>query len=481
MPAPDLEVDVTTVSPQTSTPATNSARGAAHRRLVEEHRAVLLERLLDYLRQPSVSATGEGFPEATHRAVREMELAGLTARVVDTPGRPAVVGHRDGPPGTPTVLVYGHYDVQPAGPRALWRSEPFEPVIRDGRVWARGAGDNKGQHLAHLQALRLLLERDGGHPCGVTVVLDGEEEVGSPNLAAVVARERAALACDVVVWSDGPVDESGRWRLLHGVRGILGVRLSVAGPDRALHSGNFGNVAPNPAWALVHALASMRAPDGRVLVEGFTDDVEPLPAADRAALERLPVDVAAALRDIGVDALDDGHDELSWFERLAAVPTLTIDGIVTGDLDRTIIPESATARIDVRLVAGQAPERVFERIVEHLRRHAPRVTATLELAVPPSRTPLDNPFTPALARAVEAVTGEPPVLVPALGGTLPDFVWTAVLGVPSIGLPMANVDEANHGPNENLEVDRYLDGVAIAMTALEELAALGRPTGEDAR
>jgi acetylornithine deacetylase/succinyl-diaminopimelate desuccinylase-like protein len=418
-----------------------------------------------------VSATGEGFPEATARAVREMELAGLTARVVETAGRPAVIGQRHGPAGAPSVLVYGHYDVQPPGPRELWHSEPFEPVVRDGRIWARGAGDNKGQHFAHLQALRLLLERDGGYPCSVTMVLDGEEEVGSPNLASVVEQERAALACDVVVWSDGPVNASGRWQVLHGVRGILGVRLSVTGPNRALHSGNFGNVAPNPAWRLVHALAGLRAADGRVLVDGFYDDVEPMPAADRAALGKLPVDVAAELRDIGVAAMEDGHDGLSFLERLAAVPTLTIDGIASGDLDRTIIPESASARLDVRLVAGQSPERVFGRIVEHLRRHAPEVTATMELAVPPSRTPIDNPYTPLLARAVEAVTGQAPVVVPALGGTLPDYVWTQVLGAPSLGLPLANVDESNHGPDENLEVERYLAGIAIAMAALEELAA----------
>lgn len=451
-----------------------------HRLFVQEHRETVLDRLLDYLRQPSVSATGEGFPAATDRAVREMELAGLTARAVQTPGRPAVIGHRDGPPGTPTVLIYGHYDVQPPGPRALWRTEPFQPVIRHGRVWGRGTGDNKGQHFAHLQALRLLLERDGGYPCGITMLLDGEEEVGSPNLAALVQRERAALACDVAVWSDGPVHESGQWCVLHGVRGILGLRLTVAGPNRALHSGNFGNVAPNPAWALVHALAGMRSPDGRVAIEGFYDDVEPLPAADRAALAALPADVDGVLRAIGVPAMDAGHPELSYLERLAAVPTLTIDGIATGDLDRTIIPEAATARLDVRLVAGQTPERVRDRIVEHLRRHAPEVTATMELAVPPSRTPIDNPFTPVLAGAVETATGRRPLLVPALGGTLPDFVWTQVLGVPSLGLPLANVDESNHGPNENLEVDRYLDGIAMAMAAWEAMAALGSAAGNRA-
>jgi acetylornithine deacetylase/succinyl-diaminopimelate desuccinylase-like protein len=444
------------------------------RQLVERHRQVLLDRLLDYLRQRSVSATGDGFPAATDRAVAEMALAGLSPRVVDTPGRPAVVGHRDGPPGTPTVLVYGHYDVQPAGPRELWRTEPFDPVIRDGRIWGRGSGDNKGQHFAHLQALRLLLERDGGYPCSVTMILDGEEELGSPNLASVVEREREALACDLVVWSDGPVHESGRWPVLHGVRGILGVQLTATGPNRALHSGNFGNVAPNPAWRLVEALATMRDRDGRVLIDGFYDDVEPLGAADRAALELIPVDVEQALAGIGVDRMEAGHDGLSYLERLSAVPTLTINGIVAGDVSRTIIPESATARLDVRLVANQTPERVLERIEAHLRRHAPDVVVEGEMGVPPSRTPIDNPYTPLLAAALEAATGEPPLLMPALGGTLPDWVWTQLLGAPSLGLPFANVDESNHGPNENIEVDRYLAGVAISMTALEALATAPR-------
>src|SRR5262245_56464967 len=178
--------------------------------LVARHEDVLLDRLLDYLRQPSESATGHGFPDATHRAVTEVELAGLSAEVLPTPGRPAVVGRRQGPPGTPTVLIYGHYDVQPPGPRDLWRTDPYTPTVDGGRIWCRGSADNKGQHFAHLQALRLLLEQDVSYPCSVIVLLDGEEEVGSPHLADLVRRHRDRLACDVVIWSDGPVHDSGQ-------------------------------------------------------------------------------------------------------------------------------------------------------------------------------------------------------------------------------------------------------------------------------
>ncbi len=436
---------------------------------IKEHG--LLARLLDYLSQPSVSATGEGFPAATARAVHEMETAGLTARELRTPGRPAVFGHRAGPAGSRTVLFYGHYDVQPPGPRELWDSEPFRPVIRDGRIWGRGSSDNKGQHFALLQALRLLAENEGGYPCSVKVILDGEEEVGSPNLAALVREHRELLDADLIIWSDGPVHESGRWCITHGVRGVLGVKLSCRGAIRPLHSGNWGNVVSNPAWMLVRALASMRDRDGAVAIDGFYDDVTPLPAADRAAFDALPLDLSGTLAEVGLSRMDPGLDGVDFWSRLAALPTLTINGIESGDLCRTIIPHEASARLDIRLVDGQDPERIFTVIAAHLAAVAPEVTVEKELSVPPSRTPLDNEYTPLIAEAVTAATGEAPLLIPAYGGTLPDYVWTAVLGKPSLGLPIANVDEANHGPNENLVVDQYLTGIKIFTAVLGRLAS----------
>lgn len=202
---------------------------------------------------------------------------------------------------------------------------------------------------------------------------------------------------------------------------------------------------------------------------------EPLPAADKHAFDNLPLDLAAVYAELGVNRLEDGFGDMPFFDRLAAVPTLTINGITTGDLTRTIIPDIAEARIDVRLVAGQDPGTVFQRIRDHLQRHAPRVEITFETAVAPSRTPLDNPYSATIAAAIERILGEEPLLVPAYGGTLPDHVWTKLLNVPSLGIPFANLDEANHAPNENLGLDRYFTGIAMSMAVLEALGMMTPP------
>ncbi|MGA4879056.1 M20/M25/M40 family metallo-hydrolase [Streptomyces lydicamycinicus] len=444
---------------------------ATPRELVQGCQDELIAGLMQYVSQPSVSATGEGFPAATEVAVEEVKRAGLTPSVLVGKGRPLVVGHRAGPAGAPHVLLYGHYDVQPTGPRERWDSDPFTPVLRDGRIWGRGTGDNKGQHYAHLQALRLFDEHIGALPCTVTVLLDGEEEIGSPTLADTLRAHRELFDCDLVVWSDRSVHESGEWCVSHGVRGMLRLRISATGPSRPLHSGNFGNVAPNPAWQLVQALASLKDPGGRVLVEGFDGGREPLSDADRAAFAALPLDLQEVLGDIGLTEMDPAFNGLSFYERLADRPTLTINGITTGDVDRTIIPDTAEAGVDIRLTAGQDPQTVFERVAAHLRAHAPEVTVTKVGGVPASRTSIDNPHTPRVARAISRVTGRDPLLIPAYGGTLPDWIFTGILGVPSIGLPLANADQANHAPNENLRVDYFLDATAICMELLLELGA----------
>jgi acetylornithine deacetylase/succinyl-diaminopimelate desuccinylase-like protein len=406
------------------------------------------------------------------RAAAEMVRSGLSAEIVPTAGHPAVIGRADGPPGTPRVLVYGHFDVQPPGPLDEWASPPFEPTIRDGRIYARGAGDNKGQHLAHLQALRLLT--DGGRrppPCSVSVLLDGEEEVGSPNLASLIDEHRDRLGCDLVVWSDGPVHESGRWCVLFGVRGIVKFDLVATGANRSLHSGNWGGIAPDPLWTLTHLLATMKDAAGRITIEGFHDDIRPLGAAEREALDRLPVDPGGVLADLGLERFDAPVDR-PYLDRLAAWPTLTINGIEGGDRRRTMIPGRAVAGCDVRLVPDQDPDRIVDCIRAHVAGHAPTVEVSNVQTMWPSRTPIDGPFTNPVVRAMAAVQGEPPLLVPALGGSLPDYVFTRVLGVPSLGIPFANVDEANHAPDENLEIGRYLTGIRTSMAVLTELGSL---------
>jgi acetylornithine deacetylase/succinyl-diaminopimelate desuccinylase-like protein len=442
---------------------------------VDELADGLVTELADYLRQPSISVTGEGIGEMRDLAAAEMRRAGLETTVVPTAGHPAVMGRVDGPAGTPRVLIYGHYDVQPPGPLDEWTSPPFEPSIRDGRMYARGAGDNKGQHLAHLLALRLLTDEGRRPPpCSVTVLLDGEEEVGSPNLAALVDDHRELLGCDLAIWSDGPVHESGRWCVLFGVRGIVKFDLVATGAARSLHSGNWGGVAPNPLWTLVHLLSSMKDASGRVTIDGFHDDVRPLPEPERAALERLPVDPDEVMADLGLDRFDEPADR-PYVERLSAWPTLTINGIEGGDRRRTMIPDRAVAGCDIRLVPDQDPGRIVDLVRTHVGTHAPGVEVANVQTMWPSRTPVDGPFTEPVVRAMTSVQGEAPLLVPALGGSLPDYVFTRILGVPSLGLPFANVDEANHAPDENLELWRFITGIKTSMAVLSELGAPGQP------
>jgi acetylornithine deacetylase/succinyl-diaminopimelate desuccinylase-like protein len=445
---------------------------------VDANREAFVERLAGWVRRPSVSATGQGMPEAAGHARDLVAAAGLEATVAETPGWPLVLGHRAGPAGSPTVLVYGHYDVQPPDPLDAWASPPFEPEVRDGRLYGRGGADNKGQHLAQLLAVESLLATRGELPCTVKVLLDGEEEIGSPSLAAFAAANRERLAADLVVWSDGPVDPGGGWRLVFGVRGIASFELRARGANRSLHSGNWGGVAPNPLWTLVHLLASMRDGQGRITVEGFADDVEPLGAAEREALDRLPVDVEAVKADLGLAELDAPAGR-GFAERLAAWPTLTINGLhggYGGQGTQTVLPSEAAAKCDVRLVHAQRAADVYEKLEAHVRRHAPGVELVRQGSMEPSRTPMGSPFTAPIRAGMAAAQGTDPLLVPVLGGSLPLHVFTGVLGLPTFGIPLGNPDQANHAPNENLDLDRFHTGIKTAAAVLVKLGFSAPPS-----
>jgi acetylornithine deacetylase/succinyl-diaminopimelate desuccinylase-like protein len=442
---------------------------------IDARQAEYLDRLIDYLRRPSISADPN---DAGMRAVADYLLAwlrrlGLEARLMATPGWPVVFASWDGAPAAPTVLLYGHYDVQPAGAGEGWVTPPFEPTVRDGRLYARGAGDNKGQHFAQLLALEALLAVSGGLPCNVRVVLEGEEEIGSPHLAGLVREQRAALKADLVITSDGPVHDSGRPCLMFGARGVISFELRARGANRDLHSGNWGGVAPNPVWTLVHLLASMKDANGRITIDGFYDRVRALTPLERKTLDALPLDLGAVKRDLDLTELDAPLDR-PYYDRLAAWPTLTINGLhggYGGPGSKTVLPSAATAKCDMRLVADQSCEEIFAKVEAHVARHAPGVEVVRQGGMEPSKTPLDSPYARALEAAIALGQGQAPLLIPALGGSLPDYVWTRDLGVPAFTVPYANADEANHAPNENIEVRRFWLGIR---TGAAMLAYLGR-------
>lgn len=435
---------------------------------VEAHRAEFLARLIDYVRRPSISAYGEGIAETAEYISGVMRSMGLNVELLPTPRWPMVYAERIESASLPTVLIYGHYDVQPPDPLEAWLSLPFEPTVRNGRLYARGVGDNKGQHFANLLAIETLMKLNGRLPCNVKVLLEGEEEMGSDHIADLVRQQRERLKADVVITSDGPVHESGRSCIIGGVRGIISFELRARGANRDLHSGNFGGVAPNPLWTLVHLLSTMKNADGHITIEGFYENVLPLTDEERAALELLPLDEEAVRRDLDLQRFDAPLAR-GYYERLAAWPTLTINGLhggYAGPGSKTVLPHEAVAKCDIRLVAAQTVEEIFSQVEAHVRKFAPEVEFIRQGGMEPSKTPLSTPLVPRLSRAIHAVEGQPPLLIPALGGSLPDYVFTQILGAPSLIVPYANADEANHAPNENMEVERFYNGIKIGAAML---------------
>ncbi len=441
---------------------------------LETHRQRDLDDLFTLIRQPSISAQDVGVPECADLERALLERAGLATRLLPTKRHPMVFGERCNQPGKPTLLIYGHYDVQPPEPLDLWETSPFEPVMRNGLILGRGAGDNKGQHFANICGIRARFETVGELPVNVKVLLEGEEEIGSPHIEDVVREHRDLLRADLVFTADGPVQNDAFPQISYGVRGVLSAEIHVQGAANDLHSGNWGGVAPNAAWLLVHLLGTMMNADNEVLVEGFYDDVAELSPAARSAIAAMPDDVAASLASIGVSELPPPKG-VSYYDRLVARPTMTINGLTSGYQgpgSKTVIPSRASAKLDMRLVPNQRCDDLFAKVEAHVKRHAPGATIVRTGSMEPSSTPLDHPMAEPVRRAVELGFGRKPLDVPLLGGSLPDSVWTQILGAPSFVVPYAQSDERNHAPNERFEVARFHAGARTMVALIGELAGI---------
>jgi len=445
---------------------------------IDTHADSFVERVMDYVRHPSISAHDIGIREVAGMLVGFLNDLGFDAGLVETPGHPFVLGHAKVDPNKPTVLLYGHYDVQPPDPLEQWVSPPFEPTLRDGRIWARGIGDNKGQHFAQLLAIETHLAVNGTLPCNIIFLLEGEEEIGSPQIAEFVRQNADQLQADLVVTSDGPLHESGAPVITFGVRGMASFDLVAKGAARDVHSGNYGGVVPNPIWTLVQLLATMKDAEGNITVEGLTEPVIPPTNLERDAVARLPDDEEAVMKDLKLDQMDGPIDRPYW-DRLMFHPTLTINGMhggYGGPGRKTVLPNEAIAKCDVRLVEPLTPDYVFERIETHVAQHAPGVEVIRYNGMLPSKTPLDSPYAKPLREAIIAARGIEPLIYPTVGGSLPDYVFTKILGKDAFVIPYANADEANHAPNENLEVVRFIDGIKTGAAVLN---ALGATPGND--
>lgn len=447
-------------------------------RHVEARRERLIGELLDFLRIPSVSTDPSRVGDVARAAefvAEALRRAGLHAEVHPTAGHPVVTGATPPRPGAPTVLIYGHYDVQPAEPLTAWTTPPFEPTVEDGRIRARGASDDKGQVYAHVKAVEALRDVDGGWPLNVRFVVEGEEEIGSPHLAGFLRDHRDELTADVALVSDGAMVAPETPTITYGLRGLAYLTVRVRAAGRDLHSGAYGGGVPNALLALCGMLASLKDADGRVTVPGFYDDVRPIDAEERRRMAAVPFDRDAFMRDAGVSATpgEAGHDLL---ERLWARPTLDVHGLgggFVGEGAKTVIPAEGVAKVSCRLVADQDPRRVADAVRAHLLRVAPAgvdVEVTVESLGEPALTPLDHPAVGAVARALTAVWGRP-VVYARTGGSIPVVVeLQRILGAVPVLLDMGLEDDRLHAPDEKFEVHNYLQGIRASAAALVELA-----------
>ncbi|MBO6539526.1 MAG: M20/M25/M40 family metallo-hydrolase [Rhizobiaceae bacterium] len=440
---------------------------------IEANRDSFIERVMDYVRHPSISAHDIGIREVAALLVDNLKSLGMEAEAVPTANHPMVLGKRFVSENKPTVLLYGHYDVQPPDPLELWESPPFEPTIRNGRIYARGIGDNKGQHFAQLLAIESYLAVHGELPCNIIFLLEGEEEIGSPQIASFVKENADRLQADLVVTSDGPLHESGQPIVTFGVRGVASFELRCKTASRDVHSGNFGGIVPNAIWKLVQLLATMKNAEGEITIEGINEPVIPATNYERDAVSKLPLDLDQVKADLGLAELD-GPKERGFFDRLMFHPTLTINGFhggYGGPGMKTVLPCEAFVKCDMRLVEPLTPDYVYEKVRAHVERYAPDVEFVPLNSMLPSKTPMDSPFAKPITQAVEDARGVEPLLYPSVGGSLPDYAFTKILGIPSFVVPYANADEANHAPNENLEIVRFIDGIRTGAALLDRLGA----------
>ncbi len=441
----------------------------------------MLEGLKAFLRIPSISALSEHKGDIRRAAdfVRsELQQAGLKAELIEGRGNPLVYGEWWGAPGKPTILFYGHYDVQPPDPLDEWKSPPFEPEVRGGDLFARGAADDKGQVYLQIKAVERLLRRDGKLPVNVKFLIEGEEETGGEHIEAFVKTRPPKLAADAAVICDTEMFAPELPTICVGLRGMVYCELFVQGANHDLHSGVYGGAAPNPIQAVAEILCALKDRDGRIRIPGFYDRVQPPSPKERDAWARLPFDEKEYTeKEMGAHALV-GEPGVPLFERLWARPTLEVHGIrggFVGEGAKTVIPARATAKISMRLVADQRPDEAAEQLRAAINSACPRgVTAELKVlhTGAPSLTNPDNKFIHAAAEAMKQVFEKETVYIRS-GGSIPIVgVFDQYLGIPSVMMGFGLPDDNLHAPNEKFHLPNFYRGIDAVERFLELVGAV---------
>ncbi len=431
------------------------------------HKDRFLQELIDLLKIPSVSADSKHKEDVARcaDAVKQSLLgAGCdAAEICVTEGHPIVYGEKKVSDTAPTVLVYGHYDVQPPDPLALWTSPPFEPVVKDGKVYARGACDDKGQMFMHVKALEVMAQT-GTLACNIKFMIEGEEEVGSANLAKFLEGNRDRLAADIVLVSDTSMISMEHPSIETGLRGLAYMEVEVTGPNRDLHSGVYGGAVRNPANELARMIASLHDEQGRITIPGFYDDVANLSEEERKALNAAPHNQAEYNTDLGTGS-EWGEEGYSTLERTGTRPTLDVNGIwggYTGEGAKTVLPSKAFAKISMRLVPNQSSEKIsnlFKKHFEAIGHPGVQVKVTAHHGGEPVVTPTDSPAYKAAAKAIETAFGKAPIPTRG-GGSIPIIaLFEKVLGLKTVLMGFGLDSDNIHSPNEKFELANFYKGI----------------------
>jgi acetylornithine deacetylase/succinyl-diaminopimelate desuccinylase-like protein len=444
-----------------------------------------IEELKQYLAIPSVSALPQHAGDVRRAAewtAAELRRIGLqNVKLIETPDNPVVYGDWLGASGAPTILFYGHYDVQPVDPVDQWTSPPFEATIRDGEIYARGSADDKGQVFMHIKAVEAHLKQNGRLPLNIKFFIEGEEEVGSVHLDEFVRSHKQELGADVVVISDSPMFDRGIPSICYGLRGLTYFQVDVRGTKTDLHSGSFGGAVANPAMVLAQMLAQMKDRGGRVRIPGFYDDVRELSPAERAEWKKLPFNETKYRKELGAPRLF-GESGYSTLERVWARPTFEVNGLLsgfTGEGAKTVLPATAMAKVSMRLVPDQDPKKIGDLFEAHVKKIAPK---TVELKITrmhggkPWMTEFDNKYVRAAGRAIERGFGQAPVFNRE-GGSIPVVsTFQEELGLPSVLFGIGLPDENAHAPNEKLDLGNFHNGIIATAFLYQEIASLNGQT-----
>jgi len=445
---------------------------------LEANRDRYLSELNEFLRIPSISTNRENQQDVQHCAqwvVDHLKTIGMeSVQTFKTPGHPIVYGEWLRASGRPTVLFYGHYDVQPVDPVSLWTTPPFEPSIRQGSIYARGSSDDKGQVFIHFKGVEAYLKNTGILPCNLKILIEGEEEIGSTNLESFVRDHRDKLKADLALISDSGMFARGVPSITYALRGLAYMEVEVVGPNRDLHSGSFGGAVHNPIQALCEMIASLHDNNGRVTIPHFYDDVRPLTKKERHAFKKLPFSERKYSKELGVKALF-GEKGFSTLERVWGRPTLECNGIWGGFIEegaKTVLPAKAAAKISMRLVPDQKSAEIEKLFVSHIKKIAPRTVAVSvkslhggEAAI----TPIDSPGVMAAVKALRKAFGKTP-LYQREGGSIPIvMLFKELLGIDTVLLGFGLPDENAHAPDEHLNLGNFFGGIRTSVHFFNEL------------